>query len=111
MADKKELPLALLEILTKYTDHDHYLSTAEMTEILHSEYGLTLERRTLYSNMDLLKKYGHKISTWKDNGYGYCLTEHQSSKVHVSKGTVYNVIQKHSPKKKNCPEGQIQMEF
>ena len=34
-----------------------------------------------------------------------------SSKVHVSKGTVYNVIQKHSPKKKECPEGQIQMEF
>ena len=84
MADKKELPLALLEILTKYTDHDHYLSTAEMTEILHSEYGLTLERRTLYSNMDLLKKYGHKISTWKDNGYGYCLTEHQFTEKEVS---------------------------
>ena len=37
--------------------------------------------------------------------------EEISMKVQVSKGTVYNVIKKHKPKKKNCPEGQIQMEF
>ena len=33
-----------------------------------------------------------------------------SSKLRVSKGTVYNVIKKHTPKKKTCP-GQIQMEL
>ena len=36
--------------------------------------------------------------------------EEISKKVQVSKGTVYNVIKKHTPKKKTCP-GQIQMEF
>jgi len=34
-----------------------------------------------------------------------------SSNLHISKGTVSNVIKKHSSKEKNCPEGQIQMEF
>ena len=77
MADKKELPLALLEILTKYTDDDHYLSTKELTERLEDEYGMTCERRTIYANINLLKEYGHKISTWQENGFGYYLIEHQ----------------------------------
>ncbi len=79
MADKKELPLALLQILTKYTDNDHHLSTTEIINILETEYDLTCERRTVYANMDLLKRYGHKISTWQENGQGYFLVEHQFS--------------------------------
>ena len=77
MADKKELPLALLQILTKYTDEDHLLSTNEIIQHLQNEYDLTCERRTIYANMDLLKKYGHRISTWHENGNGYYLKEHQ----------------------------------
>ncbi len=79
MADKKEMPLALLEILTKYTDGDHYLNTKALTENLEDEYGMTCERRTIYANINLLKEYGHKISTWQENGFGYYLTEHQFS--------------------------------
>lgn len=77
MADKKELPLALIEILTKYTDQDHLLSTPQIISILESEYGLTCERRTIYANMELLKQYGYKVSTWHENSQGYYLTEHQ----------------------------------
>ncbi len=83
MADKKELPLALLEVLTKYTDDQHTLSTREITQILENEYDLTLERRTLYANIELLKKYGHNISTWQENGAGYRLQEHQFEKSEV----------------------------
>jgi len=77
MAEKKELPLALAQILTKYTDNEHILSTIEIISILESEYNLTCERRTIYANIDLLKQYGYKISTWQENGLGYYLTEHQ----------------------------------
>ena len=83
MADKKELPLALLEVLKKNTDEDHVLSTKNLTSILESEYDLTLERRTLYANVELLKQYGHKISTWQENGKGYYLEEHQFTKPEV----------------------------
>ena len=83
MADKKELPLALLEVLKKKTDEDHILSTKSLTSILESEYDLTLERRTLYANVELLKQYGHKISTWQENGKGYYMEEHQFTKSEV----------------------------
>ena len=77
MADKKELPLALLEILESSTDKDHILSASQIRKKLESKYGLTLERRTLYSNIELLEKYGHKISSWRDNSEGYYLEERQ----------------------------------
>ena len=72
MADnKKELPLALLEILRESTDENNILSTKELTTLLEKRYDLTLERRTLYANIELLKKYGSKISTWQENYTGY----------------------------------------
>ncbi len=83
MADKKELPLAMIEILIRYTDENHSLSTNELRDILEQEYNLTLERRTLYANMELLKKYGYDISTWQENGLGYYLRSHQFSKSEV----------------------------
>ena len=83
MADKKELPLAMLELLIRYTDEDHSLTTGELKNYLEQEYDLTLERRTLYANMDLLKKYGHDISTWQENGFGYYLKSHQFTKSEV----------------------------
>lgn len=83
MADKKELPLALLEILRQDTDENHILSTKELTALLEKRYDLTLERRTLYANIELLKKYGFKISTWQENGFGYYMEEHQFDKSEV----------------------------
>ena len=77
MADKKELPLALLDILESSTDKDHILSASQIRKKLESKYGLTLERRTLYSNIELLEKYGYKISSWRDNSEGYYLEERQ----------------------------------
>ncbi len=83
MADKKDIPLALLNILTAYTDEDHFLTTKQIINIMENEYDITMERRTLYANIDLLQKYGHKISTWQDNGNGYYLEEHQFLKSEV----------------------------
>ena len=83
MADKKELPLALLEVFKNHTDEEHILTTKQLTSILENEYDLTLERRTLYANVELLKKYGYDISTWQENGYGYYLNEHQFKKSEV----------------------------
>ena len=83
MADKKEIPFALLETLKNHTDEEHILSTRELMSLLESEYGLTIERRTLYANVDMLKEFGYKISTWQENGYGYYMEEHQFNKSEV----------------------------
>ena len=77
MADKKELPLALIEVFESYTDKNHILSAVQLRKKLESKYGLTLERRTLYSNINLLEKFGYKISDWRENGEGYYLKSRQ----------------------------------
>ncbi|MBQ9327329.1 MAG: hypothetical protein IJ225_02180 [Solobacterium sp.] len=75
MADKKELPLALIELFQTETDQNHVFSATEIREKLNARYGLTLERRTLYSNIELLRKYGYKISEWNSESGGYYLEE------------------------------------
>ena len=79
MTDKKDIPLAMLEILREYTDEDHILSTPDLIDLMREMYGLELERRTIYANANLLRKYGYKIDDWHINGIGYNLSEHQFS--------------------------------
>lgn len=83
MAEKKQSVLALLVILTHYTDEDHILSTKELLSHLDNQYDLKLERRTLYANIDLLQQSGYAISRYEDNGKGYFLEEKQFDKGEV----------------------------
>ena len=80
MAEKKHSAFALLDILTTYSDEDHVLTTKQLQQHLHNKYDLDLERRTLYSNLDILQQFGFKISRYEDNGKGYFLEERQFDK-------------------------------
>jgi predicted DNA-binding transcriptional regulator YafY len=73
MAEKKHSSFAVLDLLTKYTDEDHILTSAELISLLKEEYDLTIERRTLYSNIRILEQAGHEISDFSENGKGYYL--------------------------------------
>ena len=79
MADKKDIPFALLEILREYTDKDHCLSAPDLIDLMKSQYGVELERRTLYANIRFLRKFGYMIEDWNMNQVGYRLMEHQFS--------------------------------
>lgn len=52
----------LREILLKETDNEHGLTAAELMEKLR-EYGISVERRTLYNDIEMLKSTGIEIST------------------------------------------------
>lgn len=80
MAEKKHSSFALLDILINYTDEDHILTTKQIQYLLESKYDLKIERRTLYSNLDILNQAGFKISRYEDNGKGYFLEEKQFDK-------------------------------
>ncbi len=80
MAEKKHSVLALLEILRNDSDRDHILSSSEIRKKLSDVYGLDIERRTLYSNIDMLEGFGYKISRYEENGKGYYLEERQFEK-------------------------------
>ena len=80
---KKQSVLAILEILTEYSDEDHVLSAKDIQNHLKQTYDLDLERRTIYSNIQMLEDAGYVISKFDDNSKGYFLEEKQFDKGEV----------------------------
>ena len=83
MAEKKYSTLALLKVLEEYTDQDHILSLRQLQDRIESRSGLKLDRRTIYSNLEILEQNGYVISKFDDNGKGYYLEERQFDKGEV----------------------------
>ena len=83
MAEKKTSAFALLRILKKYSDEDHILSARQIIDMLDEFYGIRIERRTLYSNIEMLEQDGYVISRYEDNGRGYYLKQRQFDKAEV----------------------------
>ena len=67
MAEKKYSALALLDILIEESDEDHILTAKELQQKLLQRFNLQLERRTIYSNLDILEQNGYVISRFEDN--------------------------------------------
>ena len=77
MADKKTSIIAVMEILKKYSDEEHILTIRDILQKLETIYGLKLERRTIYNNIDMLEDMGMEISRYEQNGKGYYLMTRQ----------------------------------
>ena len=81
MAEKKQSLLALIEILKKHSDENHALSIKDIQSHLLNEYDIELDRRTLYTSMELLRDFGYEISEY--DGNGYYLMERQFEKAEI----------------------------
>ena len=68
--------LYILEILRKYSDEAHPLSSGEIIEKLLS-YGVTCERKSLYSDIELLQVAGYDIINTKTPKSGYFLASRE----------------------------------
>ncbi|MBQ0036817.1 MAG: WYL domain-containing protein [Firmicutes bacterium] len=77
MEDKKTSVIALLKILEEHSDENHILTQPELLDLLDRLYGVKLDRRTLYRNIEMLQDFGYDISTYNDNGKGYYLRDRQ----------------------------------
>ena len=75
MSKKKTGTIAMLRVLQKYSDSEHILSTRDMMHYLHDDYGIDLERRTMYDNMNVLESFGYKIHRYESGSLGYYLEE------------------------------------
>ena len=62
--------LYLLKIFLEYTDEDHPLTVAELIEHL-AGYDICAERKSVYSDIELLREYGIDIETVKSKSFGY----------------------------------------
>ena len=66
--------LYILNILKKYSDENHMLSTTEIQRKIKEIYNVAIDTRTIRRNINLLKyKLDYDISTRDDNGKGYYL--------------------------------------
>ena len=73
MQEKKTNLLGVLQILRDYSDEEHILSQKEIAAHLLEEYGLTIDRRTVYKDIRMLMDFGFDISTYAENESGYYL--------------------------------------
>ena len=77
MLTEKAITTCLLEVLREYSDEKHILSMGEITSKIKARYGLSPDRRTIYSAFETLIELGYDISLYKDNGKGYYLLDRQ----------------------------------
>ena len=69
--DQKLRTLYLMEILLERTDDEHMLNASELCTILDQEYGISTDRRTIYTEMEILDKFGLDIQQKKGKCPGY----------------------------------------
>ena len=66
---KKKL-LSLMQILRERTDENHLMSATDLCNALE-EYGITAERKSIYSDIEALQDYGMDIVQKKGTNSGY----------------------------------------
>ena len=59
--DTKPRIICLLKLLEKYTDEEHQLTTMELSNMLESEYGLSVHRVTFKRDIEALQEMGYDI--------------------------------------------------
>ena len=69
--DQKLRTLRLMEILLERTNDEHMLNASELCTILDQEYGISTDRRTIYTEMEVLDKFGLDIQQKKGKCPGY----------------------------------------
>ncbi len=69
--DQKLRTLRLQSILLERTDENHVLNASELCRILDQEYGISTDRRTIYTEMEILEKFGLDIHKKKGKNPGY----------------------------------------
>lgn len=83
MADKKTSIFACYQILKEYSDENHPLTTKEILDKMELLYMLTIDRRTLYANIQMLQDFGFEISGFQENKTGYYLAEREFEEAEI----------------------------
>ena len=68
--------LYLMKIMLENTDEQHPMTIAEIIAEL-TAYGIRAERKSIYSDFDLLRQFGLDIETQRSKTTGYFIAERQ----------------------------------
>ena len=72
MTDKANT-ICLYRILEQYSDEEHILTMKDIIGRFNDEFGLRIDRRTIYSSVKTLQKLKYDISDFEENRKGYFL--------------------------------------
>lgn len=75
-SNQKEKILCLMKLFLEETDIEHPLSRKQLEEKL-ADYGVHTERKSLYSDIETLKRFGMDICYKKERPEGYFLASHE----------------------------------
>ena len=75
MEEKKTSILAVYKVLEEFSDENHPLTRTEITDLIEKQYNITIDRRTLYRNIEMLINFGYDISDYNENKIGYYLKD------------------------------------
>ena len=59
--DKKGSILLILKVLEKYSDKDHRLTYQQIIDLMQADYGVSVERKSVASSIELLIELGYEI--------------------------------------------------
>lgn len=77
MVAQKATALCIYEILKRYSDENHILTTEKIREKLKKIYDVDMERRAIYRNIEALRSIGIEIEGYQDNREGYYLIDRE----------------------------------
>ena len=75
--EAKLRPLYLGKIFHELTDEEHYLTTAQLIQILEERYGIKTHRQTIKAEIELLQRFGMDIQETKSTQNRYNLVSRQ----------------------------------
>lgn len=63
----------LYRLLEQYTDEDHPKTTNQLRDLMETEHGIAMHRTTVYNEIELLKKAGVDVNTYRAKANEYYL--------------------------------------
>ncbi|MFR6279183.1 MAG: hypothetical protein ACLULM_10060, partial [Acutalibacter sp.] len=74
MSEKKLKLLYMAQLLLEKTDEDHAVTLPQMLEMLEAK-GIPAERKSLYDDLETLRRFGFSIETRKSRTFAYYLSQ------------------------------------
>lgn len=85
--------ICLYKILEQYSDEEHLLTMKDIIGKFADDYGLRIDRRTVYSSIKTLQKLKYDISDFEENHKGYYLRSRlfEPSELRLMMDAVYSM--------------------
>ena len=74
VSEKKLKLLYIAQLLLEKTDEDHAVTLPQMLEMLEAK-GIPAERKSLYDDLETLRRFGFPIETRKSRTFAYYLSQ------------------------------------